>query len=319
MSCSTLPVVKNKTEKSKNDFDNPWKQILDHYFKDFVAYCWPSKYKEIDWHQKPQALDKELVKIAKDASVNNRFVDKLFKVYRKNGQEAFVLVHLEVQSTKSSTFGERMLEYRYRLRDLYKQPIVSLAILIDKHRQWKPTTYKEEFWGSSLEVHFNIIKLIDYKSKIEELELSNNRFAPVILAQLAAMHTKGTKAKLISKIALTRSLYGHGWTKNDIMNLYRFIDWVMTLPPQLELRYHEALEEIEEKLKVEYITTAERIGIQKGVQQGEIIILLYLLQHKFKNIPEQYRLQIEKANAKKLLEWSGRVLECQTIEDVFVG
>ncbi len=311
MSSSVLSTAKGKISVPRNDFDNPWKQILDLYFRDFIAYCWPAKYREINWNKKPQALDKELVKITKNAVVTNRHVDKLFKVYRRNGKEAFVLLHLEVESTKGSKFGQRMLEYRTRLRNVYNQPIASLAILIDKHEKWRPMTYKEEFWDSSLEVKFNTIKLIDYKSKIEDLKISNNRFAPVILAQLAAMQTQGPEAKLIGKIALTRSLYDHGWTKNDIMNLYRFIDWVMTLTPHFELQYHKALEEIEEELKVEYITTAERIG--------EIKILLYQLQHKFKTIPEKYRAQMEKANAETLLKLSGRVLECQTIDEVFVS
>lgn len=323
MSSSVKTVVEGKISNQKNDFDNPWKQILDLYLRDFVAYCLPAMYREIDWSKKPEALDKELLKISKNASVTNRHVDKLFKVYRKDGTEAFILMHLEVQSSRDPTFGKRMLEYRYRLRELYPHPIVSIAILIDKNGQWRPTTYKEEFWGSSLEVRFNIIKLIDYKSRIEELQLSNNRFAPVILAQLAAVQTQGFDAKLISKIALTRSLYGHGWTKNDIMNLYEFIDWVMALPPQLELQYHEALEEIEGELKVKYVTTAERIGLERGerigIQKGEIAILLRLLQRKFKTIPNDYCLQMEKANTEDLLKWSDRLLECQTIDEVFVS
>ncbi len=82
---------------------------------------------------------------------------------------------------------ERMFTYRYRLRDSHKKPIASLAILIDSNPEWRPGFYKEELWGSSMEMRFPIIKLIDYQSRIKELEASTNPFSSVILAQLATL------------------------------------------------------------------------------------------------------------------------------------
>lgn len=50
--------------------------------------------------------------------------------------------------------------------------------------------------------------------------------------------------------------------------LYRFIDWLMRLPEDLEQRCFQELLEFEEAQRMPYITTAERIGIEKGLQQG---------------------------------------------------
>ncbi len=52
----------------------------------------------------------------------------------------------------------------------------------------------------------------------------------------------------------------------DPMQLYAFID---TLPEELELRYNSLVHQLEEEEAVEYITSAERIGEQRGMQIGE--------------------------------------------------
>jgi len=327
-----MSTIKAKS-KPRLDTDTPWKEIMDVYFEDFVAFCWPSKYSEIDWEKGYKSLDKEVKKITRNAPVGNRVADKVMEVWHKNGQKAAILVHIEIQGRQRKSeqdIGERMLVYRYRLRDLYNTPIASVVILIDNDPEWRPTSYKEEFWGSSLEVRFSVIKLLDYKARIPELEMSSNRFAPVILAQLAVLDKQDPQAKLATKIRLTRSLYLRGWTKDDILTLYRFIDWIMVLPSELEVEYQEAIEQFEEEeVNMGYITTAERLGIKKGieqgieqgrqegVQQGESTFLLRLLERKFKIIPESYRQKIVHANPDILLTWGERVLESHALEDVF--
>jgi len=58
-------------------------------------------------------------------------------------------------------------------------------------------------------------------------------------------------------------------------------------------------------------------GVQKGLRQGESIVLMRLLKHKFSAIPEKYALQIEQASEETLLEWSERVIDAETLKDIF--
>ena len=53
------------------------------------------------------------------------------------------------------------------------------------------------------------------------------------------------------------------------MNLYRFLDWLMVLPKELDLKFQEEIKTFEEEMKVAYITTAKRIGIEKGMWEGK--------------------------------------------------
>jgi hypothetical protein len=46
------------------------------------------------------------------------------------------------------------------------------------------------------------------------------------------------------------------------------IDWLMRLRPELERDLLQELERFEEVRRMPYVTSAERIGIEKGIQQG---------------------------------------------------
>ncbi len=54
----------------------------------------------------------------------------------------------------------------------------------------------------------------------------------------------------------------------DIINLYCFIDWIMVLPKESEDAYHREIIKFEEKHKMQYVTTAERIGLKKEKQKS---------------------------------------------------
>ena len=68
----------------------------------------------------------------------------------------------------------------------------------------------------------------------------------------------GTKFSLHPLRASPTSKRVYGWTKQKIMDPYRFIDWIMALPGDLEKAYHRELTRYEEEIKMPDITTADR-------------------------------------------------------------
>ena len=46
-----------------DDFDSPWKDILEGYFPDFMAFFFPAAAAEIDWSRGFEPLDKELAQV----------------------------------------------------------------------------------------------------------------------------------------------------------------------------------------------------------------------------------------------------------------
>ena len=303
--------------KKKSEFDGPWKGILDLYFKDFMFLCWPEKHAIIDWTKGVKMLDKDLLKISKNAAISNRYVDKLIEIHCLSGEINYLVLHLEIQRSAQANFETRMLQYRCRLKDLYNKPIASLAVLIDPDPHWRPNSYREEVWGSTLEMTFPIVKLTDFQERISELKESKNCFAHVILAQLALNKQESPEQRLATKFELTRNLYKMGWSGEDIRALYKFVDWIMVLPPELEETYTENVMKIEKDLEMNYVSTAERVGIRKGMQQGECAVVLHLLETKFKEVPSAYQAQLRQMDSSALLELAKRILSSQSLDALF--
>ena len=318
----------------RRNFDTPWKDILDVYFEPFLTSCHPEASRAINWDKGYEPLDKELNSITKEAETGKRIADKLMKVFRADGEETWVLLHIEIQGQVQSDFSERMYTYHYRLFDRYHKPIVSIAVLADDKLSWRPSSYQHHLWGCEVRFDFVSIKLLDYETRQEELKSSTNPFSIVLLAHLAALKTKGNqKDRYTAKLGLTRSLYDKGWDKKAILDLYTFIDWVIALPESLELEYLNEIEHFEQEKHMKYITSAERIGIQKGMQQGikegvvkglqqgmekgKRAILLRQLQRKFGSIPAHCQKRIEKAHAEELLDWADTIITADSLQDIF--
>ena len=115
-------------------------------------------------------MDKEFQRIAPRSLIKRHTVDKLVKVRLLNGEEVWLLIHIEVQSQKDDGFSLRMYIYRYRIFDKYKKPVVSLAILGDDDPLWHPTEYTEDIFGCKLNLTFRSLKLLDYETEWQELE-----------------------------------------------------------------------------------------------------------------------------------------------------
>ena len=314
----------NPDQQPVSDHDSPWKEALEHYFPDFLELLFPAIHAEIDWQQAPVFLDKELQQVVRDADVGRRYADKLVKVFSREGNETWVLIHVEVQGEPAPDFAERMYRYFTRLRDRYGVDVVSLAVLADSSPAFHPRGFQLERWGCSNAFHFPTAKLLEYlePSRWAALEQSSNRFALVVMAQLRAKVTKDADELKGWKFRLVRSMYERGYGRSDILEMFRIIDWMISLPSALEALFREDVYQFEEEHKMPYVTTVERAGIEKGIQlgmqQGEAAILLHLMARKFgADVAEHYRAQIEQANTETLLAWSDRILSADTAEAIF--
>ena len=249
--------------------DSVWKEAIETYFEEFLNFFFPDIAKDIDLEKGCEFLDKELQKIVRDSELGKRWADLLIKVFLKDGSERWLLIHIEVQSYFERDFAKRMFVYNYRIFDRYNKDVVSLAILADPSPNFRPDKYEVKYWGFKLEFKFPVVKLLDYRERWEELEKSKNPFAIIVMTHLKELETKkDIDERLFWKTTLIKRLYEKGFKKEDILMLYKFIDWLITLPEELTSRFHEEIIRYEEEKNMPYITTAEKIGIKKGIQQG---------------------------------------------------
>ena len=132
------------------DYDGAWKELLDVYFQPFLQFCFPASAREVNRAKPVNFLDKELEEVVRDAESGKLRADKLVRVHCVDGQEEWLLIHVEVQSQPDPQLPRRMYDYRHRIRDRYNRPVVSMAVLADERADWKPSRYEEEHWSCRL-------------------------------------------------------------------------------------------------------------------------------------------------------------------------
>ncbi len=112
----------------------------------------------------------------------------------------------------------------------------------------------------------------------------------------------------------------------------------MTLPEELEQSLWQEITADTEEPAMNYVTSIERIGIQKGLQlglkqglkqgleqgleqairTGEATLLLTVLEHRFgSELTEALRNRLFAADEAHLKEWMIRCLDAKTLGDVF--
>ena len=303
------------------DYDSPWKKALEVYFKEFIDFFFPEMAADVGWSRDYVFLDKELQQVAREAALGRRYVDKLVRLYRKNGHEEWVLVHIEVQGQPDIDFPKRMYTYNYRIFDRFDRKVASLAILADENPTWRPDHFSYELWGSKAGLWFPSVKLLEYKEKWEELEESTNPFASVVMAHLKAVETAGDNEKRYQwKVSLIKRLYRLGYEKQDVIQLFDFIDWVMLLPEELEEELWTEIQKIEEERKMEYVSSVERIGIRKGMQQGKqeeaLSLLSRLIARRFQVSSDSVQPIFAGLTTEQIEELGERFIEAENLDQI---
>lgn len=318
------------TEPLTDNYDSPWKEAVEHYFPEFMAFYFLAAYAEIDWAKEYVFLDQELRAVVQDAELGKRFVDKLVRVTLLNGDENWIYIHIEVQGTKQAEFAERMFVYNYRLYDRYRCPIASMAVLADEHVQWEPTSYGFEVLGCKHTLEFPVAKLADYHDKVDDLLALDNAFAWITAAHILTQQTrKKNQARYEAKLHLLRILYQRHWDKQRIIDLFTVVDWLMKLPEWLNQQVWHEIATIEESENMQYITSVERIGIAKGRVEGRVEgrlegrlegeskLLRKLLERRFGTLPAWASDKLNNAAEQDLESWAETVLTAPTLSAVF--
>ncbi|MEH2281964.1 MAG: DUF4351 domain-containing protein [Nostoc sp.] len=316
------------SDSERADFDSPWKEIIEAYFPQAMHFFFPETSALIDWERPYEFLDKEFQQIAREAEQGKRYADQLVKVWQTQGEELWLLVHVEIQAQKEDNFSKRMFTYNFRIFDRFDRPAISLAILCDSNREWRPSNYSYNYPDTRLVFEFGSVKLLDYENRFQELENSDNPFATVVMAHLKTQQTRSSpEQRKIWKFSLIRRLYDLGLEEQDIRNLYRFIDWVMILPKALENQFWEEFKQFEQERTMRYVTTGERIGYERGKQEGkqegkkegeqegEQRLILKLLQRRVGELSPELQERIQSLSLNQLETLGEALLDFTAMED----
>ena len=143
-----------------------------------------------------------------------------------------------------------------------------------------------------------------------------------VLAQLEADTTRDAQQRLVRKAELVRRLYHWGFSRDNVVRLFRIIDAMVGLPEALEPAFDDAVSQIEEEKQMAYVTSIERVRLKReraqGMQQGAAEMLSAQLTRKFGSLPDWASARMSQADESTLNRWAVQLLDAQRIEDVFV-
>ncbi len=253
---------KNVSEQD-SDYDGAWKEVLRQHLREILEKYLPAIAAEVDWSHSPQWSDKELGRILRQRRRRPKSVDMLFKVRLLSGAEQWILLHLEVQSSREAGFEFRIFRYNSGLIWVYGQRVVTAVILADLDETWRP--HEDIFRLADFEtrLRFPVCKLID---KLDS-DWRDDHSLPVQVAraQIAALRTAGDPTgRYGAKWQLVRNLYNVGYNAEELREIFRLIDWMMSLPEDLSRKFEEELVVLEESLNMPYVTSVERIAEERG-------------------------------------------------------
>jgi hypothetical protein len=201
--------------------------------------------------------------------------------------------------------------------------VASLVILADDSPTWRPTHYSyEPCPGCKTGIEFRSAKLTDYQPRLDELLAAENVFALITAAHgLTRTTRKDDEARYQAKRHLVKILYGKGFDRQKILDLFAMIDWMMWLPQNLSQKLWHDIQTIEEQESMRYVTSIERLEREKvyqhGLNKGESRLLTRLLEKRFGPLPVTVAEKLEAASVQELDTWGDAVLTATRLEDVF--
>jgi len=230
--------TKKRTDTLKASQDTGWKRLITKHFESFLKFFYADIHRDIDFKKGYEFLDKELQALIPQSETGERTADKLVKVWLKSGAEEWLLIHIEVQGKKEERFEERMYIYNSRIFWEYRKEVVTLVILADNNKGFRPKKYESIRWRFRHVMEFPTVKLLDYKGREAELEKINNPYSMAVQVQLKLLEC-GNKIdkKYTWKVALVRRLLVAGYKASEIQSLFEFVNWLMPLPVDMEKRY----------------------------------------------------------------------------------
>ena len=217
-------------------FDEAWKKVIERFFPQLLRFFVPNLYFDVDFSKGVSFLDKEMEQLAIRSVKGAKYVDKLVKVYLRDGKEQWILVHIEVQGYPDKEFSERMFRYFYKIFDRHGKRVVSMAILTGKEIGTGEGRFELKAYGSGVDFRYLTFRLMAYELPLrpsaslrdrERLENNPNPIAIVVLASQERERAKRRGDKFNAKRYLIRKLYERGYGRDEIRGLFEFIDWVL--------------------------------------------------------------------------------------------
>ena len=306
--------------RRRRNQDSPWKELIERECQRFFAFFFPRIHADLNWARDYESLDTEFLPLVPAAPQGTRIADRLIKHFRRRkGDPRFF--HIEIQARYQSNFPERVYTYNKRAEECVGNPVTSLVVLLDGDPDWRPEGYTIRLYERNRGLEFHTVKLTDWLGREDSLRADPNPVGLFVLAALEANRTQGDDdEREAAKLALILNLTQRNMDPDTLRQWYRYLDWLLPLPPQAEARLLVRFRQIEEETQVPFITFAERegrwIGEQEGLQAGLVRGLALALRLKFGTAGTAFADEIQSQPATRLQAILDGVESAQSVDDL---
>jgi hypothetical protein len=263
----------------KPKYDILWKGMIENVMEDLLLFVDPDIGKELDLERGFEFLDKELAEMYPDPEKpsNTRIVDKLVKVFLRDGSERWMLLHVEVQGKNDKNFARRMFEYFIRLFSKHGHPVTAIAVPTGKDGKEMPAAYEDRCLWMRARYEYKTLCITDYPDEV--LKASMNPFAVVLMvAKETLLKVKGTDEEkdnvlLQQKVLMVRllkermAIFGEEKTEAILSFLNNY---VLFKKPETNRKFMEQTDRIfEKKNTMGVIEQLAEIKRQEALEEGE--------------------------------------------------
>ncbi|MGB0861602.1 MAG: hypothetical protein ACPG19_11160 [Saprospiraceae bacterium] len=249
-----------------------WKSIIEDFFEDFLHFFYSEFVEDVDFAKPFEFLDKELQTLQPEADSQHRRADLLVKVYLLNGEEKWILVHIEVQGYEDVNFPLRMFIYNYRSFDKFNKPISAIAILTDDKVNYRPTFYEQKTWRTTMRYDFDTYKVLDYP--VSHFDTIDNPFSVVMKTVRLSIKNKSIKTDedlLSLKLSLFKNMLGKGYSKQVIRKMTNFIKhYILFKDKSLYRKFDNSIEELSQNNPpMGILELVQREAVKEAKEEGK--------------------------------------------------
>ncbi|HAM82067.1 hypothetical protein [Ornithinibacillus bavariensis] len=233
------PVIQEeKATYGSPDYDRLWKKLISELFEEFILFFAPFLHEKINFSKEVTFLQQDFFQEILDYRSNRSYAVLVIKVPLVNGNEKWLLIHIEINGKADRAFRKQMFRYFYRIYDKYDREIYAIAILTNSKGNRRQNYFDYHYYGTSIIYHYHVYNYLE--QDIHELQKSSNPFSAAVLAGIYANETKNNDLKrYILKRKLMVQVLRHFSQQKDkskqyLSSLFYFIDYL--LPTREELQ-----------------------------------------------------------------------------------
>ena len=286
--------------------------ILIHFINDMLNFKGKDQIKTasfIKTAQDPEIASKKqsLIDVLCVDELGRQYIVEM-QVVRTPGFEKRAQYYAAKAYSRQLNQGEKYTQ----LKEIIFLAITNFVMFPDKiaYKSDHVILDKETYSHDLKDFYFSFLELPKFKKPIHALESIVEKWAYFF------KHAEETHEKDLEKIIGSDPVIERAYEE---LNRFSWSEVELNTYEQEEKRERDAQAILDQQLldieaaKAKYIEQ----GIQQGIEQGEAMLLQHLLKKRFGELPALYAQRIWDADAKALLDWSEKVLDAKTLEDVF--